>query len=235
MDRPGETLATEAHPEQPPPAHIETQSIPELIYQALRRDIAGGVYKPGILRIRPLTERFGVSATPVREALRRLESEGLVTLRNRRIMIRELSRNELHEIFALRGELEALAISRAAERLDGDNELFTQLDALVAEMDHVATDDPEAWRRSNQQFHMLIYAAARMDRLTSMIDSLWVAVEPYLRIYVHSAPRLDEAQEDHRQILAALRRRDGARAAEVLRRHLADTETLVQQGLDAEG
>lgn len=219
--------------ERPPPGGpLETQSIPELIYQALRRDIASGVYKPGILRIQPLTERFGVSATPVREALRRLESDGLVRLGNRRITIPELSPSELHEIFALRRELEAMAISRAAECLDDADQLFVLLDALVAEMDEVAVDDPQAWSRVNQRFHMLIYGSAGMDRLSLMIDSLWVAAEPYMRIYLHIAPHLDEAQEDHRAMLAALRGKDGARAAEVLRRHLRCTETLVQRGFD---
>lgn len=214
-----------------PPAQIETESIPELVYQALRRDIGRGIYKPGPLRIRPLTERFGVSATPVREALRRLESEGLVTLRNRRIMVRALSAQELHEIFALRSELEAFATARAAERQAGDERWLAELEERIADMDRFADTDPETWRQANQEFHMLIYAAAGMERLTAMVDSLWIAVEPYLRLYVHSNPELDTAQEQHRQILKALRDGDGALAGNVLRKHLADTEAIVRAGI----
>ena len=217
-----------------PPAQISTESIPELVYQALRRDIARGVYKPGILRIRPLTERFGVSATPVREALRRLESEGLVTLRNRRIMVRALSEDELHEIFALRAELEAFAISRAAERMQLDEENSDRLEALLAEMDESAGSDPESWRRANQEFHMLIYGAAGMARLTALIESMWASVEPYLRLYVHTAPHLDKAQDEHRRMLRALRRGDAEKSAELLREHLVETEAIVQRGFAAD-
>ncbi len=222
-----------AQDDELPRTQIETESIAELVYQALRRDIAHGIYKPGLLRIRMLTERFGVSATPVREALRRLESEGLVTLRNRRIMVRSLSENELHEIFALRSELEAFAISRAAPAVKDDQPRLARLEELIAGMDEFDTD-PESWRQANQEFHMLIYEANGMERLTAMIDSLWVAVEPYLRLYVHTAPRLDQAQTEHKQMLKALRRGESEKASELLRKHLAGTETIVQRGISEE-
>src|SRR5918911_2788839 len=90
-----------------PPSPIDLPSIPDIIYQQLRRDIGRGVYRPGPIRIRPLAERFGVSATPVREALRRLEAEGLVSLRNRQIVVNALSLQEMHEIYTIRAELES--------------------------------------------------------------------------------------------------------------------------------
>src|SRR6266498_2529795 len=96
-----------------PASPIELPSIPDVIYRELRKDIARGVYKPGPIRVRVIAERFGVSATPVREALRRLESEGLVSLRNRQIVINELSRDEMLEIYTIRGELESFTLRQA--------------------------------------------------------------------------------------------------------------------------
>lgn len=222
-----------ARERQLPQARIELESIAERVYQLIRRDIAHGRYKPGVLRIRPLAERFGVSPTPIREALRRLEAEGLVTVRNRRIMVRSVSPEELREIFAVRGVLEGFAISEAAAG-HHDRDLFPRLESLVTAMDESASSDPDAWRAENEEFHMLIYGVTGNTRLMTIIDSLWVAVEPYLRMYVQAAPRLTEAQEEHRRMLDALRARDGGRAAEVLATHLAATEATVQRGLAQE-
>jgi DNA-binding GntR family transcriptional regulator len=212
-----------------PPATIDRDSIPDLVYQTIRRDIARGHYKPGVLRIRPLAERFCVSATPIREALRRLESEGLVTLRNRRIMVRAMSAEELDEIFAVRTVLERYAIAEAVRRGAGP-ELLETLERLVGEMDETAEGDPDRWREANQEFHMAIYGLTGNPRLMSIIDSLWVAVEPYLRLYVHAAPQLSSAQDEHRAMLEALRDRDADRATEVLRMHLVNTKDIVRRG-----
>src|SRR4051812_41514482 len=89
---------------------ISVPSLPEVISDQLRRDITQGVYKPGPVRIGALAERFGVSSMPVREALRRLEAEGLISFqRNRQIIINGLSLDEIAEVFELRTQLEPYA------------------------------------------------------------------------------------------------------------------------------
>jgi DNA-binding GntR family transcriptional regulator len=158
-----------------PAAPIDLPSIPDVVYRQLRRDLARGVYKPGPIRIRPLAERFGVSATPVREALRRLEAEGLVTLRKNQIVVNSLSESELREVFAIRSELETFALRKGAETIRNDHELLADLDRLVDLMDE-HEHDLEEWRAANQEFHMRIYHTAGMPRLSSMIDSLWNVV-----------------------------------------------------------
>lgn len=217
-----------------PPAPINLDSITDIVHLTLRRDIAEGRYKPGVLRIRSLTERFGVSATPVREALRRLEAEGLVTLRNRRIMVKGVSERELHEIFAIRAVLEAFAIAEAARRGADDEALFDQLESLITEMDEAAHENSDRWREANQEFHMLIYELADNPHLMAIIDSLWVSVEPYLRLYVQAGAGLTTAQEEHRIMLDAIRNRDSDLAADVLRRHVVATEEIVGRGFAAE-
>jgi DNA-binding GntR family transcriptional regulator len=213
-----------------PASPIDLPSIPDVIYRQLRRDLGRGVYRPGPIRIRPLAERFGVSATPVREALRRLEAEGLVTLRKNQIVVNALSEQELREIFAIRAELETFALRRGAERIRDDEALLAELSSLVEVMDQ-DEHDPEEWRAANERFHMRIYHAAGMPRLSSMIDSMWVSVEPYMRLYVSTAGSFRAAQEQHREILGGLRAGDVEAAAKVLRRHLADTEEIVAAGI----
>src|SRR5205085_6911224 len=144
-----------------PASPIDLPSIPDIIYQQLRRDIGRGVYRPGPIRIRPLAERFGVSATPVREALRRLEAEGLVTLRKNQIVVNALSETELREIFAIRAELEAFALRSGAEEIRKDSKVLAELESLVAAMDR-HEHNPEDWRAANESFHMEIYRAAKM-------------------------------------------------------------------------
>ena len=216
-----------------PASPIDLPSIPDVIYRQLRRDLGRGVYRPGPIRIRPLAERFGVSATPVREALRRLEAEGLVTLRKNQIVVNALSEAELREIFAIRAELETFALRSGAEAIRTDEALLAELESLVETMD--TQGDPEGWRTANESFHMKIYHAAGMPRLSTMIDSLWIAVEPYLRLYVSTAGSFRASQEQHRSILANLRKGNVDAAADVLRLHLHETEETVAEGINNSG
>ena len=214
-----------------PASPIDLPSIPDVIYRELRRDIAHGVYKPGPIRVRVLAERFGVSATPVREALRRLEAEGLVSLRNRQIVINKLSRDEMREIYTIRGELEAFATRLAVPNLKADAEALERLERLIDEMDSFERS-PEEWRTANEEFHWIIYRAARMPRLEDIINRLWVAVEPYLRLYVSTARSFRTAQDQHRKILDHVHLGEADEAAEVMRAHLAETKELLSRSLD---
>jgi DNA-binding GntR family transcriptional regulator len=209
---------------------IDLPSIPDVVSDALRRDIGRGIYKPGPIRVRAIAERFGVSATPVREALRRLEAEGLVSLRNRQIVVNALSVQEMHEIYRIRAELEAFAVRQAAPHVHGNEEVLSRLDSLVEAMDR-NEHNPENWRAGNEEFHMLLYSFSEMPRLRSIINQLWVAVEPYLRLYVSTAKSFRAAQEQHRSLVRHLRAGEFDEAAQVMREHLWGTEELLARGL----
>jgi DNA-binding GntR family transcriptional regulator len=228
-------LATQPEQSAPqvevPASPIDLPSIPDVICRELRRDIAHGVYKPGPIRVRVLAERFGVSATPVREALRRLEAEGLVSLRNRQIVINQLSLEEMREIYTIRGELEAFATRQAVPNLKADAQALKRLERLIDDMDRFERS-PDDWRTANEEFHWIVYRAARMPRLEDIINRLWVAVEPYLRLYVTTAGNFRTAQEQHRKILDHLRLGEADEAAEVMRAHLAATKELLSRSLD---
>jgi len=211
---------------------IELPSIPDVIYRTLRRDIARGVYKPGPIRVRPIAERFGVSATPVREALRRLEAEGLVSLRNRQIVVNPLSLREMREIYTIRCELESFALRQAAPHVAADEELLARLESILDDMDRVEAS-PDEWRAANADFHLALYGKAQLPRLEQIIDQLWVAVEPYLRLYVSTKDDFRESHSQHRLMLRCLKEGKFDEAARVLREHLEFTAEQLAAGLDA--
>lgn len=199
---------------------IRLPSIPDVIYDEVRRDIAQGVYRPGPLSIRKLAERFDVSTMPVREALRRLEGEGLVSFEGgRRIRVNALTLDDLQELLSIRIALETLALTAAIPTLQSDKRLVRELKLLIQQMDD-ERDDAGAWRTTNREWHELIYRAAGMPRLAGMIAQLWTSVEPYMRLYLTKSASLQVSQRQHRAILAAAVKGDVATAEKVLREHL---------------
>jgi DNA-binding GntR family transcriptional regulator len=199
---------------------LRVPSIPDLVYETVRADIARGLYQAGPINIRQLAQRFGVSAMPVREALRRLQAEGLVTFAGaRQVAVIGLSLDDLEEIFQIRVELESLALRLAVPVLADDPARLGKLDSAIDEMDSHA-DDYNQWRQANNAFHMTLYESAKKPRLLSIITSQSVAVEPYARRYGSVDDGLKTAQTQHRDIIAAVRACDEARAVTVLREHL---------------
>jgi DNA-binding GntR family transcriptional regulator len=200
---------------------FDVPSLPEVISDQLRTDITRGVYKPGPVRIGALAERFGVSPMPVREALRRLEAEGLISFqRNRQIIINALSVDEVDEVFQLRAELEPYALRRAVPKLQRNAEALRALDDLVVRMD-AAIGDPDAWRTMNLEFHAKLYRGAGMPRLDAIIGSLWASIESYIRFYLQIAADVKLAQQQHKELLALVGKGDAEAAAAVLTAHIA--------------
>ena len=214
---------------------ISVASLPEIISDQLRTDISRGLYKPGPIRIGQLAERFGVSPMPVREALRRLEAEGLITFqRNRQITINALSVDEVIEIFELRTELEPFALRRATPRLQHDQEALALLHGLVSRMD-VAVDDPDAWRTMNEEFHAVLYRGSGLPRLEAILASLWSTIEPYIRLYLQIAANVEVAHQQHHEMLSLVEAGDGDAAAAVLIAHIAISRDALIQAMTAPG
>jgi DNA-binding GntR family transcriptional regulator len=205
---------------------VRLPSLPDVIYERLRREIATGQLQPGPLKLRPLAERFGTSPIPVREALRRLEADRLVSfVGNRAIQVNEVSAKELDEVFAIRAELETLALRLAMPAVT-QPETLAELERLMDLMDEQA-DDPTEWRSTNEEFHKALYEPSDSPRLLGLIHNLWIVVEPYLRMYVRSLPGLRESQKQHRAIVEHLVAGDVAAAQAILREHLEGTRLVV--------
>lgn len=220
--------------EVPARSIISVQSLPEIISDQLRKDISRGLYKPGPVRIRELADRFGVSPMPVREALRRLEAEGLISFKpNRQIRINALSAAEVDEVFQIRAELEPFALRRAATRLQKDEQTLRELDDLLERMDGTM-DDPDAWRTMNEQFHSALHRGSEMPRLEAILSSLWANIEPYIRLYLRTSANVQLAQQQHHAMLDHVRAGDGEAAAAVLLEHIAVSRDALVDAMRAQ-
>jgi len=204
-------------------------SMVDLVYSRLSQQISHGALK-GQLRIKNLADDFKVSPLPVREALRRLEAEGLVHFNKRRVTVTELSVDGLRELFAIRLALEPMLLEGCVPALARNAGV---LDALRSDME--AMDNEEigfsGWIEANRVFHQRMYTLTSRQHLRSIVLTLWTAVEPYLRIYVNEESVLSGAQDEHRELLRLIESGDGPGAASLLSLHLENTLAVTEKHL----
>ena len=226
FDRPAENEKTPTRPVH----SITPPSIPALVSAELRRRIASGSLLPGPLKISDLAQEFGVSPVPVREALRMLEVEGLVTFdHNRSVHVNSLSLDDLHEVYEIRMLLEPVLLARAVPRLRADEVRLARLEELIRKMDDCS--DVAAWSDANTAFHWQCYEASDMPRLRSIVSSLWTAVEPFMRLYATSPDGIRLAQREHRDLLKHIKAGNVDKVAETARQHLHDTLAAIEERL----
>lgn len=191
----------------------------ELASRALREAIQNGQLRPGTrLVLQDIAAELGMSYTPVREALRQLLSEGLVSYRaHYGTIVAESSRERAEEIYMLRGVLEPLAGSLAAK--NATDAQIAEVEQAHAEMTKaIAEDRLDDVPALNAALHRLIVASAGSALLSEFIERLWNGV-PYQAISLRR--RVAASAKEHRKIVQALKRRDGDALAELLRMHIA--------------
>ena len=193
--------------------------------QELRTAIIDGRLAPGErFSVAQLAELFGVSRTPVREALLQLERQGVVRFeRNRGVRVLETSAHDVQEVFELRLLLEVPATRRACRRLRDD-----ELEALERELAGMAEAADEApFMAHDVRFHEILLAAAGNRRLVAAVRSLRDHVRFQVGSTVGRSGDLEAILAEHRVIRAALRERDADAAAEAMRAHLRTTGRLL--------
>lgn len=209
-----------SRPAPVPPVRPPTKA--EQVHALLRAAILNQALKPGhYLNIDELARRHGVSAIPVREAVARLATERLVTIRPHvGAEVAALDDDSVHDVFALLEGLESASAARvAALATPGD---VAELDGLLAALDRAAAGgDAAEWGRANAAFHLRLAAVARLPLVQ---DELRIAFDHWDRIRRHffravPGPRLEQAQREHRAMVAAVGRGAGAELERVLRRH----------------
>jgi DNA-binding GntR family transcriptional regulator len=173
-------------------------------YEFIREQILSGDYEGGD-HLNPLTiaERLGISRMPVREAIRQLDTEGLVTIRpNRGAIVTILTAAEVNEIFEMRAVLEALAARLALPQLRG--EVLEELEIFCQRMDRVR-NDPKIWIERHNKFHNYLCRQSGRPRLTMEIDRLRTAAQPYLLMYISVYHLTEMPSFEHQTILDAIR------------------------------
>jgi DNA-binding GntR family transcriptional regulator len=197
----------------------------EALAQQLADEIVAGRLTPGTpLEELPLAATYGVSRTPVREALRRLESSGLVETRRRRgAVVARPEPKRLREMFAVMAELEALAAAGCARAMRAADR--RELEALHRRMAAMVRGlDLPAYRAANVEFHQALYAGARNGYLSEIAADTRRRLAPFRAAQLEAPDRLRRSHEEHGAIVTAILRGDGEEAARVMREHLALTE-----------
>jgi DNA-binding GntR family transcriptional regulator len=198
--------------------HTRRQATHELVASVLREAITTGQLKGN----QPLPQdeiaaQLRVSHIPVREALRQLESEGLVTYQpNRGATVTDLSLGEIREIYDIRAILETAAVREAAPRLS--REELAQADGLLDRAE--STSDGAAWGSMDVDFHELVYHLQARPRLKEIITGLLRRVDRYWLSHGLMLKYRERFDREHRALLAALEARDAEAAGWVLEAHL---------------
>jgi DNA-binding GntR family transcriptional regulator len=189
----------------------------------LRTAILGGDIAPG-QRVRQamVAERFGASRLPVREALRMLETEGLIENEaNKGARVPLLDRHEVDVIYQMRERLEPLALSQSIPHLTaGDLHNLGQIQDRIE-----AGSDVRDFLELDRELHLLTYSGCHVDQLTSMVTRLWNSTQHYRRAFVSSSGpgRMWVINSEHRLLLDAIERRDTTDAERYLGGHIRRT------------
>ena len=200
-------------------------------YQALRQGILRGDLAAGErLRSDALAGELKVSRTPVREALRKLEAEGLVERSGSGLIVREFSEKDLTELFYVREALEGMAARLAAENATPSE--IGEIRELLDDMEAVRQrGDVVALRPLTGEFHQLICRAAHNDRLLQSLKSLLEHVRQMQTSTLYVEGRPAEALKEHRELLRAIEVHDADRAEKLARTHRRKTLELRKEML----
>lgn len=198
------------------------RTLKQTLVETLRDEIIRGDLVPGqYLRLEEIAPRFEVSTMPVREALRDLQAEGLVTIfPHRGAIVTQLSADELCDIYDIRTVLEEMATRLAVPRLT--KATLDKLDSIIEEMDH-RPDDVVAQVKLNHQFHLTLYAASGRKHLCELARILRNRTQHYLHVFAAEADagHAPQVRGEHRAILKACKRGDAEQAAALIRDHVA--------------
>lgn len=211
---------------------IPRRSLHDELTERIRGKIVSGELAPGQkIPEKELCEQFGVSRTPLREALKVLASEGIVALRpNRGAVVRSLTIEELEEVFPVMGALEALSGEIACRSItDKEVNAIRRMHAKMVA--HWRQGELQDYFRLNQAIHEAILEATRNETLKSIYRGLSGRLLSARYIANMSPERWAQAVEEHEAILQALDAREGARLADILRSHLANKLATVKEWL----
>lgn len=192
----------------PPRPSDKTNTTHDVIYRTLRGQIMHGELAPGAaLTLRGIATEFGVSMTPVREALRRLAAEGALVLSpSGRVATAALSNDRIEELAALRALLEPELAARALPR--AHSALIERMDSLNRKIaDAIAAQDAVAYIRSNLEFHRTLYLRAQAPAMLAMTETVWLQLGPTMRA-LYGRLKRTELPRNHRLIVAALQAGD---------------------------
>lgn len=198
----------------------KTVSLADQVYEVLETDILSGKYSRGdILTENKLCEVLGVSRTPIREALRRLEQENLIKDSGKGSIVVGITEKDLDDIFTIRRQIEGIAAGLAAQNCS--NEEIEQLkSALELQEFYLLKHNSEEIKSMDNRFHETLYAISGSVTFYSMLLSLHKKVQKYRKASIQSKSRAKESVEEHRQIFNAIAAHDKEKAVLYASKHV---------------
>jgi len=209
----------------------DTRTSQKDAYALILDSIDSHAYVPGDRLVESeLAEKFGVSRTPIREALQRLETQGLLTRDGRSLIVASLDHTQMAELYVVRGELEGLA-ARLAARHATPEEVGVLRDMLAE--DHAHLNDPDAMSRANRRFHKQIHLASHNRFLVQQLDLVHRSMALLATTSISAEGRPQDTLAEHGIIVKAIEAGDGDSAYEALRDHISKAY-ITRLKLDAE-
>lgn len=200
----------------------------DVVFRTLRQAILTGEMKPGerLLEIH-LANKLGVSRTPIREAIRMLELEGLVIMVPRRgAQVAQITEKSMSDVLEVRCALDVLAVELACERITG--EAVEELREACREFEKVtATKDVHVIAKADVAFHDIIFKAAGNPRLTQMINNLAEQMYRYRFEYIKDESQHQMLIKEHYLICESIEKRDVEVAKEAIRKHIENQEKSI--------
>ena len=197
----------------------ETKPEQKDAYQLILHAIDIGTYRPGDRLVESeLAERFGVSRTPIREALQRLETQSLLARDGRSLIVASLDHNQMAELYVVRSELEGLAAKLAARHATEEEVRFLK---EMVEEDKARVGDPAALARTNRRFHRQVHLASHNRYLVQQLDLVYRSMALMATTSLSAKGRSEVALAEHAQVVDAIARGDGEAASAALRSHIS--------------
>lgn len=202
----------------------------EVVFNTLREAIISGELKPGerLMEVQ-LAEKMGVSRTPVREAIRKLELEGLVTMTPRKgVHVAELSMKDIIDVLEIRASLDGLATALSALRIT-DEEIKELRHIYNQFISYMEKDNLQGTIKKDVEFHEVIYKSSRNDKLIQIINNLKEHVQRFRIIYLKDYSSPKDIIKEHQEILDAISKRDPEAARLIAERHIHNQqETIIK-------
>ena len=188
-------------------------------YALILDAIDSGIYRPGDRLVESeLAERFGVSRTPIREALQRLETQSMLSRTGRSLIVASLDHNQMAELYAVRAELEGLAARLAAQHASPEE---VRVLKKMVEQDRALVNDPLRLARANRRFHKQIHLASHNRYLIDQLDLVHRSMALLATTSLAADGRGQAALDEHQKIVDAIGDHDGEAACNALKQHLS--------------
>ncbi len=207
----------------------------ELVLDAIREAIIKGDLKPRerLMEIQ-LADELGVSRTPIREALRKLELEGFIVMIPRKgAYVSDISLKDITDVFEVRAALEGLAAGLAAERIT-DEEIEVMERLLAEKNECIIKQDMERLIEVDTRFHDMIYVSSRNDKLLPIINNLREQIQRYRTTSLSHPGRMQNSLIEHRALVEAIQSRDPVLARQLAQEHIENAENSMIEAIKKE-